>query len=214
MSAAAGQADSCTRPLRRRAAKIARPARVDMRCRKPCLRDRRRLLGWKVRLLTMLSVVHGRSARSGPDPSSRCALRTGLLHRAAEPPPPAARGRRRRGRHEIRGSTLREQWGAGQTSTVVAATSSSQVRQPFSATGENSPGTYDESPLGCHDVQLSAPTIPASGPRDVHVCPAHSLLVSVQPHQGASGVPSYAHSSCRAVGGRTLDLHRCGYSCG
>ncbi len=41
------------RPLRRRAARIARPARVRMRSRKPCVFARRRLLGWKVRLLTV-----------------------------------------------------------------------------------------------------------------------------------------------------------------
>jgi hypothetical protein len=40
------------RPLDRRFAKIARPARVRMRARKPCLRARRRLLGWKVRFIS------------------------------------------------------------------------------------------------------------------------------------------------------------------
>jgi hypothetical protein len=34
------------RPLPRRAERIARPARVRMRSRKPCLRCRRRLFGW------------------------------------------------------------------------------------------------------------------------------------------------------------------------
>lgn len=34
-----------------------RPARVDMRRRKPWVFARRRLLGWKVRLLTMVSVT-------------------------------------------------------------------------------------------------------------------------------------------------------------
>ena len=38
------------RPLRRRSATIARPARVRIRNRNPCTRARRRLLGWKVRL--------------------------------------------------------------------------------------------------------------------------------------------------------------------
>jgi hypothetical protein len=40
------------RPLRRRAARIARPARVRMRSRNPCVFARRRLFGWNVRLLT------------------------------------------------------------------------------------------------------------------------------------------------------------------
>ena len=52
---ATDQADSLARPLRRRSARIARPARVRMRRRKPCFLARRRLFGWKVRLLTMCS---------------------------------------------------------------------------------------------------------------------------------------------------------------
>jgi hypothetical protein len=46
------QALSRSRPLRRRDARIARPARVRMRSRKPWTFARRRLLGWNVRLLT------------------------------------------------------------------------------------------------------------------------------------------------------------------
>jgi hypothetical protein len=57
------QADSSPRPLRRRAERIARPARVRIRRRKPCVLARRRLFGWKVRLLTgtapSLSGGHG-----------------------------------------------------------------------------------------------------------------------------------------------------------
>lgn len=45
------QADSSARPLRRRAARMARPARLLIRARKPWVRERRRLLGWNVRLL-------------------------------------------------------------------------------------------------------------------------------------------------------------------
>ena len=46
------QALSFSRPLCRRAARTARPARVRMRSRKPCVFARRRLFGWNVRLLT------------------------------------------------------------------------------------------------------------------------------------------------------------------
>jgi hypothetical protein len=48
MSAAdvAAQADSSRRPLRRRAERMLRPARVRMRSRKPCVFARRRLFGW------------------------------------------------------------------------------------------------------------------------------------------------------------------------
>jgi hypothetical protein len=46
------QALSRSRPLCLRAARTARPARVRMRSRKPCVFARRRLFGWNVRLLT------------------------------------------------------------------------------------------------------------------------------------------------------------------
>jgi hypothetical protein len=46
------QADRRARPLPRRVARIARPARVRIRSRKPWVLARRRLFGWKVRLLT------------------------------------------------------------------------------------------------------------------------------------------------------------------
>ena len=46
------QALSRSRPLRLREARMARPARVRMRSRKPCVLARRRLFGWNVRLLT------------------------------------------------------------------------------------------------------------------------------------------------------------------
>jgi hypothetical protein len=46
------QTASCSRPLRRRAARTARPARVRIRSRKPWTFARRRLFGWNVRLLT------------------------------------------------------------------------------------------------------------------------------------------------------------------
>ena len=60
------QADSLARPRRRRLRTISRPARVRMRARKPCLRARRRLLGWKVRFTVVKpSVVRGGSTRHG-----------------------------------------------------------------------------------------------------------------------------------------------------
>ena len=47
-----GHTLTLARPFRRRAARIARPALVRMRSRKPCVLARRRLFGWNVRLLT------------------------------------------------------------------------------------------------------------------------------------------------------------------
>jgi hypothetical protein len=67
------------RPLRRRAARIARPARVRMRSRNPCVFARRRLFGWNVRLLTWDSRWTGRG---------RCGHRTshaGCAHAEARP---------------------------------------------------------------------------------------------------------------------------------
>ena len=58
------QADRRLRPLSRRALMIARPERVRMRARKPCLRARRRLFGWKVRF-TAGSGHDGRTCRHG-----------------------------------------------------------------------------------------------------------------------------------------------------
>ena len=52
MTCLRGQADRRARPLPRRDARIARPARVRIRSRKPWVLARRRLFGWKVRLLT------------------------------------------------------------------------------------------------------------------------------------------------------------------
>ena len=64
------QTASRLRPLLRRAERIARPARVRMRRRKPCVLARRRLFGWYVRLLTRFSAgslesgVQGRPGRA------------------------------------------------------------------------------------------------------------------------------------------------------
>lgn len=58
------QTASLERPLARRDDKIARPARVRMRSRKPCTFARRRLFGWYVRLLMGLPLV----SRPGTSP--------------------------------------------------------------------------------------------------------------------------------------------------
>jgi hypothetical protein len=76
------QADNSVRPLRRRAAMIARPARVRMRNRNPWVFARRRLFGWNVRLPLVTAVrspgtrfsLRGRSRRDcavvGSSPAS------------------------------------------------------------------------------------------------------------------------------------------------
>jgi hypothetical protein len=66
----ADQADSSERPLRRRAARIARPARVRIRRRKPWVLARRRLFGWNVRLVTTTPLTRG--SRSTAQPWSGC----------------------------------------------------------------------------------------------------------------------------------------------
>lgn len=64
-STARRQAESSARPLRRRPARIARPARVRMRSRNPWVFARRRLFGWNVRLVTIISNYFGESHRPG-----------------------------------------------------------------------------------------------------------------------------------------------------
>lgn len=72
-----GQADSRSRPLRRRAAMIPRPARVRIRRRNPCVLARRRLFGWKVRLLTAkLHQKEGKARWRRPHTGGRSSLRS------------------------------------------------------------------------------------------------------------------------------------------
>jgi hypothetical protein len=68
------------RPLSRLALMIARPARVRMRARKPCLRARRRVFGWNVRFteISTLStcpkcrgVFDERPGAASDDPAAR-----------------------------------------------------------------------------------------------------------------------------------------------
>ena len=82
------QADSRWRPLVRRALMIARPARVDMRCRKPCRLARLRLLGWNGRF-TKASCVPWRSNPGGDGAGrgrSRAALARADAHRGPKVP--------------------------------------------------------------------------------------------------------------------------------
>jgi hypothetical protein len=74
------QALSRARPLWRRAARTARPARVRIRSRKPWVFARRRLFGWNVRLLTgapgrlrsrSICAVHMTNGRAGPPAAAR-----------------------------------------------------------------------------------------------------------------------------------------------
>jgi hypothetical protein len=75
-------ADSSVRPLRRRAARIARPARVRMRSRKPWTLARRRLFGWKVLLLMVIAPkpsFEGRKEVGGPEAGSQLIKSTALI---------------------------------------------------------------------------------------------------------------------------------------
>lgn len=63
---------SFARPFLRRAATIARPARVLMRVRKPCLRARRRLFGWNVRLPFATVILLGVVCDSRPPELKWC----------------------------------------------------------------------------------------------------------------------------------------------
>lgn len=76
------QTANWSRPLRRRAARTARPARVRIRSRKPCTLARRRLFGWNVRLLT------GTPGRSG----GCFQIKSGHATRAASRSPDISQG--------------------------------------------------------------------------------------------------------------------------
>jgi hypothetical protein len=87
------QADRRPRPLARRADRIARPARVRMRSRKPWVFERRRLFGWKVRLVTSGTP----SSSCSPHVATMCQLfwvnpGPALRRRDPVPPRPGSRG--------------------------------------------------------------------------------------------------------------------------
>jgi len=120
------QAESSERPLRRRADKMARPARVRIRRRKPWVLARRRLLGWKVRLLTMISVTGQARADLMSAGGGRCGR--GRLSRPTQARAPSqglATLQERRHRHaktaDRPGQTVRERTRQGQTSGDQAA---------------------------------------------------------------------------------------------
>ena len=60
------QADSRSRPLERRAARMDRPARVRIRIRKPWVFARRRLFGWNVRFMVWLLEDYVRGSLPSP----------------------------------------------------------------------------------------------------------------------------------------------------
>ena len=64
---------------------MARPARVRMRARKPWVRLRRRLLGWKVRLLTEVLPVQCLAGTDVPTPGTRDGVAGGDLPRLRGP---------------------------------------------------------------------------------------------------------------------------------
>lgn len=70
------QAASFDRPLRRRDETISRPARVRIRRRNPCLRARRRLFGWNVRLLTGVLPIIDISRLDGHRPPTSHAMQS------------------------------------------------------------------------------------------------------------------------------------------
>ena len=75
-------ADSSVRPLRPRAARMARPARVRMRSRNPCTLARRRLFGWKVLLLMVIAPkpsFEGRKEVVSPKAGSQLIKSTALI---------------------------------------------------------------------------------------------------------------------------------------
>jgi hypothetical protein len=89
--ASAGQTLTRARPLRRRAARIARPARVRMRSRNPCVFARWRLFGWNVRLLTGTPVHRALSTRAPHRAPARRAGIQNMVNRTRRVPGPTAK---------------------------------------------------------------------------------------------------------------------------
>jgi hypothetical protein len=108
---------------------MARPARVRMRRRKPCVLARRRLFGWKVRLLTWISVGCGASSTSGRRRGARVGLAVADATAIGKPmesqdparPAPVGPWACERGRRHAR-STIRERRNGGQTGAGGRAT--------------------------------------------------------------------------------------------
>ncbi len=94
---ASGQAERRARPLPRRAARIARPARVRIRSRNPWVLARRRLLGWKVRLPLLTSGSPGAHCKQ----VWWCPLPHSHGRRTATATPDESRGRRVTYRHSL-----------------------------------------------------------------------------------------------------------------
>jgi hypothetical protein len=72
--------ESFLRPLRRRAEITARPERVRMRTRNPCVRRRRRLLGWYVRFI---KTGHARCRNGGSQQEQEPGVRVSTCHPAS-----------------------------------------------------------------------------------------------------------------------------------
>lgn len=121
---------SFARPLPRRADTIARPARVRIRRRNPCLRARRRLLGWKVRLPFATAVSPGSYDALAPVLTSRLvSLRRGV----------GAFGRT--SKHPMPTGDLTRVRTAGELAT-------SDPRLPFTATRRSLKSLLPEGPCG------------------------------------------------------------------
>jgi hypothetical protein len=126
--ARAGQALIRLRPFRRRAARMARPALVRMRSRKPCVFARWRLFGWNVRLLTG---TPGAATWSRQPPRDRaraaCNPAGGLGNEGYAPRQPPVKTQRDAGRR--RGRPADAESGAGASATAPT-TPVPQRRQP------------------------------------------------------------------------------------
>jgi len=89
-----GQAVRERRPLRRRSATMARPARVRIRNRKPWTLARRRLFGWKVRL-PLATAISSSYGSHGPNWPVHPGIRTAAFKALFEPARSRTSGRSR-----------------------------------------------------------------------------------------------------------------------
>ena len=173
---ASGQAERRARPLPRRAARIARPARVRIRSRNPWVLARRRLLGWKVRLPLLTSGSPGAHCKQVwwcPLPHSH-GRRTERPHRTRVVGAGSHTGTHWHGRAKTPATS-------GRPFESTQPRAGSQIGRQATPSGDRR-GTEGESPVG-----------PSCGGR-------HALLAcssAVSPSGRARGSPCGAEQSAR-----------------
>src|SRR3954453_19456290 len=148
---------------------IARPARVRIRSRKPCVLDRRRLFGWKVRLLTRYSYCTT-SAGAGPPADG---------HARGRPPEAGSLRERTAGR-----TYLRRTAAPSQTSTSIAEDRVPPARGPQGRVPRLHPRPAGGAAGGRRGVHRADPPGCTRGAGEA---PRHTVVTDARPPSDAPG---------------------------